>query len=69
MKIKFLGVALLALFAITGTSCSAKKGCGGGGWYGNRNLSFETTKKDVKTITKKDTEYIISTEDCAVANP
>ena len=69
MKIKFLGVALLALFAVAGTSCSAKKGCGGGGWYGNRNLSFETTKKDVKTITNKDTECIVSTQNCTTANP
>ncbi len=68
MKFKFLGALLLTIFAFAGTSCS-KKGCGGGGWYGNRNLGFESTKKDFKTINKKDAECFLNSENCISANP
>lgn len=42
---KKLNLALLILFASSCifSSCS-KKSCRGGGWYGNRNLSYIPTK-------------------------
>jgi len=59
----------LAIFAIAGTSCKSSKSCGGGGWYGNRNLGYEATPNKKQIINKEDTEGILSTETCLSANP
>ena len=42
MKNLLIGFILLAA-AFSMSSCSSGKGCKGGGWYGNRNLSFVPT--------------------------
>ncbi len=69
MKFKFLGVILMAIFAIAGTSCKSGKACKGGGWYGNRNLSYEATTDQQPIINTKDSESRISIETCATAKP
>jgi len=69
MKVKFLGVALMAFFTITGTSCKSNKSCGGGGWYGNRNLGYEASANEKQIIKTKDTEGVISSEACLPVNP
>lgn len=69
MKLKFLGTMLMAIFAIAGTSCKSGKSCGGGGWYGNRNLGYESTTNKKQIINAKDTECTLNSEKCASANP
>jgi len=69
MKFKFLGVILMALFAFAGTSCKSGKSCGGGGWYGNRNLGYEASPNEKQIIKTKDTEGVLSAEPCLSVNP
>ncbi len=70
MKFKFLGVILLAVFAISSTSCKSGKSCKGGGWYGNRNLSYEAKDSDQKpNADKKNTYRIPDTEACETVIP
>jgi len=69
MKCKFLGVILIAIFAITGTSCKSGKSCKGGGWYGNRNLGYEASPNEKQPFKTKETESVLSSETCHSANP
>ena len=69
MNSKFLVVALLAIFSVAGTSCKSGKSCKGGGWYGDRNLGYESTLENKKLIHIKDTDVILEVEDCALAKP
>jgi len=69
MKSKFFVVTLLAIFSIVGTSCKSGKTCKGGGWYGDRNLGYESTLENKKLINIKDTNDILDLEDCTLANP
>jgi len=69
MKSKFLVVTLLAIFSVVGTSCKSGKSCKGGGWYGDRNLGYESTLEHKKLINIKDIDIILEVEDCTLANP
>ena len=41
MKNWLFGILMLSILSSLG-ACSRHNGCKGGGWYGNRNLGFET---------------------------
>ena len=69
MKSKFLVVTLFAIFSVAGTSCKSGKSCKGGGWYGDRNLGYESTLENKKLINIKDTDVILNVEECTSANP
>ena len=69
MKSKFLVVTLFAIFSVAGTSCKSGKSCKGGGWYGDRNLGYESTLENKKLIKMKDADEILEVEDCTLANP
>jgi len=49
MKNWLFGFILLTCLSMLG-SCSRHNGCKGGGWYGNRNLSFEPKVDPVKSL-------------------
>jgi len=38
----FLLIAVLVLLGTFASSCGGVKGCKGGGWYGDRNLTLQT---------------------------
>jgi hypothetical protein len=59
--------ALLFVFSLGSSSCS-KKGCSGGGWYGDRNLGYIPVKK---RSTEKVSPVIVGEEenDCEISNP
>jgi len=60
---------LLAIFSVAGTSCKSGKSCKGGGWYGDRNLGYESTLESKKLIKIKDADGVLEVEDCTLANP
>jgi len=69
MKFKLLGVILMAVFVIAGTSCKSGKACKGGGWYGNRNLGYEATSSHKPITNTKKMECTLREETCASTNP
>ena len=53
MKKLLIGLIVVAT-ACSLNSCSSGKGCKGGGWYGNRNLSSVPSQENLDAMICKD---------------